>query len=127
MAPAYGYRFDTDGGSMVISGDTAFTPNMVTLAKDADLLLHEAIDLDWLLSEFPDPKDPGARAVRAHHERSHTSVADTLRVANESGARHLALHHLVPGTSGPALQRQLPATGGLTVSVPDDLDIIPLR
>ena len=49
VAPAYGYRFDTDEGSVVVSGDTAATDNMRRLADRASLLLHEAIDLDLSL------------------------------------------------------------------------------
>lgn len=124
MAPAFGYRFDTDEGSVVVSGDTAFTPNMVTLADGADLLLHEAIDLDWLTEKFPDPTSARARAIRSHHERSHTSISDALAVARAAGVGRLALHHLVPGTSGPSLERQLADEAGLHTVVPDDLEIL---
>ena len=36
MAPAFGYRIETEGGVVAISGDTGPTPNMVRLAADAD-------------------------------------------------------------------------------------------
>ena len=127
MAPAFGYRFDTDGGSVVVSGDTAYTQNMITLAENADLLLHEAIDLDWLLSKFADPNEPSARATRSHHERSHTSIADTLTIARDAGVGQLALHHLVPGTSAPSLKDQLVTEARVRTTVPDDLDVLPLR
>lgn len=127
MAPAFGYRFDTDGGSVVISGDTAFTPNMTTLAENADLLLHEAIDLEWLMSKYPDPSDAGARAVRSHHERSHTSITDAMTVARTAGVGRLALHHLVPGDSAPSLKKQLADESTMQPIIPDDLDTLPLR
>ncbi|SJM54700.1 MBL fold metallo-hydrolase [Gulosibacter sp. 10] len=127
MAPAFGYRFDTEGGSVVISGDTAFTPNMIALAEGADLLLHEAIDLEWLMSKFADPTESSARATRSHHERSHTSIADALAVARSAGVGRLALHHLVPGTSADSLKRQLADAPGPRAIVPDDLDVLPLR
>lgn len=128
MAPAYGYRFDTDHGSVVISGDTAYTPNMVTLATGADLLLHEAIDLEWLNAKFGDPHSETAIATRQHHEKAHTSLADAVRVAREADVRQLALHHLVPGTSGPSLRRQLDQFAGKQRPLlPDDLDVIGLR
>ncbi|GAA1942261.1 MBL fold metallo-hydrolase [Brevibacterium antiquum] len=125
MAPAFGYRFDTDDGAVVVSGDTAFTPNLITLAEGADLLLHEAIDLEWLTAKFPDPTSAQARAIRSHHERSHTSISDALAVARSADVSQLALHHLVPGTSGPSLERQLADETGLNAVVPNDLDIIP--
>lgn len=125
MAPAFGYRFDTDDGSVVISGDTAFTPNMIALAEGADLLLHEAIDLEWLTAKFPDPTSAQARAIRSHHERSHTSISDALAIARSADVGQLALHHLVPGTSGPSLQKQLANETFLKPVIPDDLDILP--
>ncbi|WP_231445354.1 MBL fold metallo-hydrolase [Brevibacterium zhoupengii] len=126
MAPAFGYRFDTDNGSVVISGDTAYTSNMIALAENADLLLHEAIDLEWLMSKFADPSSPSARATRSHHERSHTSIADAISIARDAGVGQLALHHLVPGTSAPSLRKQLAAEPRVRAIVPDDLDVLPL-
>jgi ribonuclease BN (tRNA processing enzyme) len=126
MAPAFGYRLDTDDGSAVISGDTAFTPNMITLAQGADLLLHEAIDLEWLTAKFPDPTSPRARAIRSHHERSHTSIADAVAIAEAAEVNRLALHHLVPGTSGTSLKSQLASATHLSPVVPDDLEVLPL-
>lgn len=126
MAPAFAYRFDTDEGSAVVSGDTAFTPNTITLAQGADLLLHEAIDLEWLMAKFPDPTSEQARAIRSHHERSHTSVIDAVEVARSANVKTLGLHHLVPGTSGPSLQRQLDGVTDLNVEIPDDLTVFSL-
>ena len=42
VVPAFGYRFDCGGKSIVISGDTAPSENLVRFAKDADILIHEA-------------------------------------------------------------------------------------
>lgn len=127
MAPAFAYRFDTDDGSTVISGDTAFTENMITLAQGADLLLHEAIDLEWLMAKFPDPTTDQARAIRSHHERSHTSVIDAVEVARSAEVRTLGLHHLVPGSSGPSLHKQLGGVKELKVKIPDDLGVFVLN
>src|SRR5712692_4623966 len=41
VAPAYGYRFDYKGRSVVISGDTVKCANLVAVAKGADVLIHE--------------------------------------------------------------------------------------
>ena len=46
--PAFGYRFDTPTGSVAFSGDTGECENVVRLAKDADVLVHEVIDLPSL-------------------------------------------------------------------------------
>ncbi|HWU20954.1 MAG TPA: MBL fold metallo-hydrolase [Nocardioides sp.] len=86
--PSFAYRFDTDHGSVVFSGDTSLTPNLVRLAKDADILVHEAIDLE-ALGDLPP-------AALDHLKQSHTSVADVGKVAEAAGVETLVLSHLVP-------------------------------
>ncbi len=41
VKPAYGYRIDFAGKSVVISGDTTFAPALVEQARGVDLLVHE--------------------------------------------------------------------------------------
>jgi ribonuclease BN (tRNA processing enzyme) len=38
--PSFAYRFDTDDGSIVFSGDTGRSENLIKLAKGADILVH---------------------------------------------------------------------------------------
>jgi ribonuclease Z len=40
VAPAYGFRVDYAGHAVVLSGDTAYAPKLVTHAKGVDLLVH---------------------------------------------------------------------------------------
>ena len=42
VKPAFGYRVDSAGHSVVISGDTKFCQNLVDFAKGADCLIHTA-------------------------------------------------------------------------------------
>ena len=42
ISPAVGYRFDWRGRSVVVSGDTVKSANLIAVAKDADVLVHEA-------------------------------------------------------------------------------------
>jgi ribonuclease BN (tRNA processing enzyme) len=127
VAPAFGLRFDTAEGSVTFSGDTAYTPNMVRLARGTDLLLHEAIDFGFIEAMYAHKTDEGSRAARDHHYKSHTSVIDAARVATEAGARQLALHHLVPGTAPDAVWREAELHYDGIFHVPDDLDVIELR
>ncbi|WP_105566128.1 MBL fold metallo-hydrolase [Microbacterium halophytorum] len=127
IAPAFAFRFDTAAGSVTISGDTAPTQNLVRLARDTDLLLHEAIDFAFVESVYAGRADEGSRASRDHHYKSHTSVGDAARLAAEAGARQLALHHLVPGTAKDDVWRAAARDFPGAFHVPDDLDVLPVR
>jgi len=124
MAPAFAFRFDTAGGSVVISGDTAYTDNLVRLAQSTDLLLHEALDVDFMERQYRTREDDTARASLEHHRKSHSSVADAMRVAESAGVLRLALHHLVPGmaSADPWLEAGAGFRG--TLLVPDDLEVL---
>lgn len=91
--PSFAFRFDTADGSVVFSGDTTVTSNIVTLAKSADILVHEAIDLD----AFAGRQLPAA--LRAHLENSHTDVTKIGGIAHAAGVKTLVLSHLVPGAT----------------------------
>lgn len=127
MTPAFGFRFDSEHGSVTISGDTGPCANMVRLARGSDLLLHEAIDFDWVAREYAHLDAEFAAASTDHHHRSHTSVREAIAIAESAGVRTLALHHLVPGarTAGEWVESGAWPAGRFLV--PDDLDVIDLR
>jgi len=53
VKPAFGYRVDSAGHSVVISGDTKFCQNLVDFAKGADCLIHAAWSAGWKNSTPP--------------------------------------------------------------------------
>lgn len=120
--PAFAYRFDTAEGSVVISGDTGPSNNLITLAKGADMLIHEVIDDKWVDSVYKE--QPG---VRDHLLNAHTPASKLGAIAEKAGVGQLVLHHLVP--SEPPLSRFDSAKNGFsgTVHLGQDLDKIPLR
>lgn len=66
VKPAYGYRVDYRGHSLAISGDTRVSDSLVTAAKGVDVLIHEAIDAEFLRTvEKPSPEL--LAAILAHH------------------------------------------------------------
>jgi ribonuclease BN (tRNA processing enzyme) len=91
---AFGYRFDTGDRSIVISGDTAFSPDLLELARGADVLVHEALYLPGI--ERTAAKVANAPGLLDHIVRSHTRVEDAARLASEAGVKKLVLSHLVP-------------------------------
>jgi ribonuclease BN (tRNA processing enzyme) len=92
---AYAYRFDTPDRSIVLSGDTTYSPELIALAKSADVLVHEVMhlgSLDRLLS-----RTPNAPTLRKHLIDSHTTTEQLGHVAAEAGVKTLVLSHFVPG------------------------------
>ena len=87
---ALAYRFDAPDRSIVISGDTRRSANLIALAKNADVLVHEALYV---------ARAPGTEgsALRRHVLASHTPVEDVGRIATEAGVKMLVLSHFVPG------------------------------
>jgi ribonuclease BN (tRNA processing enzyme) len=96
--PAFAFRFDTPTGAVVISGDTNRNDNLIELAKGADILIHEAIDLDWARSLFPAQRTPAQEAKLRHLLEAHTDAHDLGSIADAAGAKLLVLSHLAPPT-----------------------------
>ena len=94
VVPAFGYRFDTPGRSIVISGDTKPSDNLIRLARDADVLVHDAVfpsAIDRLVGNVPNA--PRLKESILSH---HTSAEDAGRIAQAAGVKVLVLSHLVP-------------------------------
>jgi ribonuclease BN (tRNA processing enzyme) len=96
ITQSYAYRFDATDRSIVVSGDTAYAPEVADFAKGADVLIHEAMylpALEKLIAAAPD-----APRLRQHLLASHTSTEDVGRIAAQAGVKTLVLSHLVPGS-----------------------------
>lgn len=99
VAPAVGYRFDYQGRSVVISGDTVRSDNVLQFAQGVDVLVHEA-----LAGHLVDVITQGAEAVGADHMAKitrdihdyHTTPVEAAQLAQQAGAKHLLYHHIVP-------------------------------
>lgn len=94
VRPAFAYRFDGPDRSIVISGDTARSDRLVELARDADVLVHEALfepAVDRLVARVPN-----AATLKKHLLDSHTTAEDCGRVAAAAHVKTLVLSHLVP-------------------------------
>lgn len=104
VEPALAYRFDTPDRSIVISGDTTPSDNLIRLARDADVLVHEAMYLPAV--ERLAARVPNHPGLKQHLLASHTAVEDVGRVAQEAGVKLLVLSHLVPADD-PAVTDQM--------------------
>ncbi len=99
VKPAVGYRFDYKGRSVVLSGDTAFSPTLVKAAKGTDLLVHEALQ-PVLVKRLTAALDAHGLKNTAQITRDilnyHSTPEQAADAARLSGAKALALNHIVP-------------------------------
>ena len=104
VVPSFGYRFDGADRSIVISGDTAPSDNLINLARGADILVHDAMDVagvERMVARFTN-----ATALKRSILSHHTTAEDAGRVAQAAGVKMLVLSHLVP-PDDPAITDQM--------------------
>jgi ribonuclease Z len=65
IRPAFGYRIDYAGRSVVLSGDTRFSENLIRHAQGADLLIHEVAVPETMRRAGFAPER--AKAILDHH------------------------------------------------------------
>ena len=88
--PALAYRFDTADGSVVFSGDTTVNDDLIALAREADILVHQVADLGYLERHGTDSAELARMAAL------HTDVTEVGGVAERARARELILSHYLP-------------------------------
>lgn len=92
--PSFAFRFDTDDSSVVFSQDNRPSQNLITLAQDCDVLVHETIDYEFYALRTK------SKALLQHLRAAHTFDTEVGFIATKCGARKLVLTHLSP--SNPA-------------------------
>ena len=88
--PALAYRFDTPDGSVAFSGDTTVNEDLISLARGADILVHQVADLNYLKRHGTDDADLARLAAL------HTDVTQVGGVAERARVRELILSHYLP-------------------------------
>jgi ribonuclease BN (tRNA processing enzyme) len=104
VVPSFGYRFDGADRSIVISGDTAPSENVIELAHGADVLVHEAMYVPGV--ERLEIRGTITAALKRSIMSHHTTAEDAGRVAQKAGVKKLVLSHLVP-SDDPAITDQM--------------------
>ena len=97
--PAFGYRFDYKGRSIVISGDTLYSKNLVNNSKKVDVLFHDAISLDTVHIMREVAFEQNNKTITKVLDDIQTYHENTIRVAelaNEIEAGYLIYYHLIP-------------------------------
>jgi len=99
ISPAYGYRFDYKGRSVVFTGDTIKTENIALFAKGADVLISEAMLMDVVTQMQSVAHTYGrTRFEKILHDIRdyHISPSDSADLAAEAGVKHLVFSHVIP-------------------------------
>lgn len=108
VRPAYGYRFDYLGRSVVISGDTSKTPTIVDAAKGADVLVHEA-EAGHILEKITEVASELGRErvarIMTDIRDYHTSPIQAAETGNDAGVRLVVFTHLAPPPQSGAGER----------------------
>jgi ribonuclease BN (tRNA processing enzyme) len=94
---SFGYRFDTPGRSIVISGDTNPTEETIKACSGCDVLVHEAQGLELF-----------AKMAAGHHAfvaKYHTTTEQLTALATKAKPKLLVIYHTVsfrPGIAPPS-------------------------
>lgn len=96
------YRFETADRSVVFSGDTTYSDNLVTLATGADVLVTEVIEPVIMREWFEEVVAGGnyqdsPENIWTHIRDTHLTTEDAGRIAAAAGVGTLVLTHLLPG------------------------------
>lgn len=109
---AFGYRFDTDGKSIVISGDTRPTESVIRACNGCDLLIHEVYSNEVL--------------ENAYFSSFHTSALELGDIAAKAKPKLLIVTHYVGGAKPNPAQmiQEIHQKFHGPVMVANDLDVI---
>jgi ribonuclease Z len=97
VAPAFAYRFDYRGRSIVISGDTRKWPPLAAAAKGADVLIHEAQNNDMtrqMSAGLAAMGNARMSSLIADTVTYHTEPVEAAEIARAAGVKVLVLSHL---------------------------------
>ena len=86
VVPAFGFRVEYKGHSVVLSGDTRYSENLIKFAKGTDLLIHEVVIAPDTLS-----KSDSKYGILAHH----TTAEQASKVFNEVKPGLAVYSHIV--------------------------------
>jgi ribonuclease BN (tRNA processing enzyme) len=113
---ALGYRFDADGKSIVISGDTRPVESVVKACGGCDVLVHEVYS-----------GTPARAADAAYFSSFHTSARQLGEIAAKAKPKLLVVWHYVPlGTNANQVQmvEEIKEAFHGAILVANDLDVI---
>jgi ribonuclease BN (tRNA processing enzyme) len=125
------FRFETPDRTIVYTGDTGPSPEVEKLARGADLLVGEMIDVGLTvdLVKKVDPELPPKRleGMKIHLSTHHLTPADLGGLAAKAGVKELVVTHLAPGGAMKeghleAYQKEIAKEFSGKITIANDLD-----
>ena len=99
VSPAFGFRIDYKDRSVVLSGDTVYSPDLVAASSGVDVMFHEALRPSMVL----EMRDAASAKGQDHIAKVmgdildyHASPEDAARAAADAKAKQLVIYHIVP-------------------------------
>ena len=99
VKPAYGFRFEREGRSIVISGDTNPCAGLLKGAKNADILVCDSMNLEMMRGLEENLRKIGNEVQASLLEDAHTyhaPITAMAEVAAAANVQHLVLSHIMP-------------------------------
>ncbi len=100
-----GYRFETAGRTIAFSGDTAYSANVVKLARGADVFVCEVMDhgvyTDSVARAKAAAEAGNPENIWRHVSETHSTPADVGRMASEAKVKTVVLNHQLRGPGQP--------------------------
>jgi len=98
-------RFDLADRSVVFTGDTGACKALETLAKGADLIVGELMDLDITMTRIramnPQMPEERIQMIGSHLSKHHISAEELAELAVGAGAKEVVAVHFPPGIATP--------------------------
>jgi ribonuclease BN (tRNA processing enzyme) len=102
---SFAYRFKMADRSIVFSGDTTYSTRLIELARGADILVCEVMNMTNVQrgggSAAPvNTASATGESIARHVRETHSTTAEVGRMAAEAKVKTVVLNHLIPGANG---------------------------
>ena len=102
-AKSLSFRFNLDDRTIVYTGDTGPSPAVVDLAKNADLLISEMMDIDAVMVNVkrsnPNAPEQQIRGIEWHLRAHHVLPNQVGEMAAKAGVDKVVVTHMSPNVS----------------------------
>jgi ribonuclease BN (tRNA processing enzyme) len=98
---SFAYRFNTATRSIVFSGDTAYSENLIELARSADLFVCEVLgNANGQNANAPPQNNNNTESIGRHVRETHSTPEEVGRMAAAAKVKTVVLSHQVGGGRG---------------------------